>query len=345
MPDSMITPQPIERARALPDTGRRSALAALSASVAALAAPALAQSPVAGWPTKPVRLVVAGPAGSQSDIFARFVSEHFGKAFGQPIIVDNKPGGSGIIAAMAAIKGPVDGHTLLLSNASFIVVARALGMPMPYELKDLAPIGMLAVGGTLLSVAPELPVRTARELFAYLKAQPRPLSYGTLGNGSSAHLTMEWLGSSNGVKLVHVPYKSGSEVARDIAAGVLQIGWIDTSSSLPLIRTGKIRPLAVNATMRMPATPEIPTLTESGYPFETNGWQALFAMGGTPEPIVRALNAELNRLLKNEEIRQRLLTFNVATPPPHSADQFEQIIQSDLKAWRKIAVDNGVKAD
>jgi tripartite-type tricarboxylate transporter receptor subunit TctC len=268
-------------------TLRRRLIGSLGASALAIAVPCRAQSgPVAGWPARPVRVMVPGPAGSQTDLFARFICEHFAKVFGQPFVVDNKPGGSGIIASMAAAKAAPDGYTLLLSNASFVVVARALGVPMAYELNELAPIAQLAVGGTILSVAPELPARTVKELLDHLAKQPRPLSYGTLGNGSSSHLTMEWLMSSNGLKATHVPYKSGSEVGRDLAAGVIPMGWVDTSTALPLMQAGRIRGLAVNATQRMPASPDMPTLTEAGYRFETNGWQAVFATGGTPDQHV-----------------------------------------------------------
>jgi tripartite-type tricarboxylate transporter receptor subunit TctC len=291
-----------------------------------------------------VRVVVAGPAGSQTDLFARFVSEQLAKSFGQPFVVDNKPGGSGIVAAMAAAKAAPDGHTLLLSNASFIVVARALGVPMSYELNELAPIAQLAVGGTFLSVAPELPVRSVKELIAYLGTQPAPPSYGTLGNGSSSHLTMEWLLSTNGVKATHVPYKSGSEVGRDLSGGVIPIGWVDTSTAVPLMKAGRIRVLAVNATQRMPATPEVPTLTETGYRFETDGWQALFATGGTPEPVVRALGESIAQLMKTDEARQRVALLNGAVPAPHTPEMFARMIQDDLRAWRKVAVDNGIKA-
>jgi tripartite-type tricarboxylate transporter receptor subunit TctC len=327
------------------DASRRRLVASLGASALVIAAPCRAQSsPVPGWPVRPVKVVVPGPAGSQTDLFARFVAEHFAKVFGQPFVVDNKPGGSGIIGSMAAAKAAPDGYTLLLSNASFIVVARALGVPMAYELNELAPIAQLAVGGTILSVAPELPVRTVKELVAYLAAQPAPLSYGTLGNGSSSHLTMEWLMSSNGLKATHVPYKSGSEVGRDLAGGVIPMGWVDTSTAVPLMKAGRIRGLAVNATLRMPATPEVPTLTEAGYRFETNGWQAVFVTGGTPEPVVRALGEAIAQLMQTEEARQRVATMNAAIPAPHTPEMFARMIQDDLRAWRKIAVDNGIKA-
>jgi tripartite-type tricarboxylate transporter receptor subunit TctC len=289
---------------------------------------------------------VPSGAGAQTDLFARYVAENLGKTFGQPFIVDNKPGASGDIGAMAVVKAPADGYTLLFSAASFTVVPAALSAQRPYDLqRELAPIVQIGVGGLFLAVGGDSPIKSVKELFELARREPGKLSYGTTGIGSTAHLIMASLLAQQGLTMTHVPYKSSADVLRDLNGGILQIGWVDTSSSIALVQAGKVRPLALGATMRMPATPDVPTFNELGYRHELNGWLGLFAPAGTPEPILRALNAEVNKLVHGEEGTKRLAAMNVANPPAGTPEQFAQRIRSDLQGWRKIAVDNQIKPD
>lgn len=331
---------------------RRTALARLAAvalATSALAAPwaAQAQGPLpGGWPNKPVKVIVPSGAGAQTDLFARYVTEGLAKAFGQTFIVENKPGASGDIGAMAVVKAPADGYTLLFSAASFTVVPAALNPQRPYDiLRDLAPIVQIGVGGLFLAVGGEVPIKSVKELFELARSAPGKHAYGTTGIGSTAHLIMLSLLAQQGLNMTHVPYKSSADVLRDLNGGILQIGWVDTSSSIALVQAGKVRPLALGATMRVPVTPAVPTFNELGYPHELNGWLGLFAPAGLPEPIVRALNAEVNKLLHSEEGNKRLAAMNVANPPPVTPEQFAQRVRSDLQGWRKIAVDNNIKPD
>lgn len=331
---------------------RRLALTHIAST--ALGAFALAHAPAVraqsalpdGWPNRPVKFIIPSGPGAQTDIFARYVADHLSKTFGQPFVPDNKPGASGNIGAMAVVNAPADGYSLLFSAASFTIVPAALNPNQPYDLvRDLAPIVQIGVGGLFLSVNPALPVKSVQELFDLVRANPDKHTYGTTGVGSTGHLIMASLLSQRGLKMEHVPYKSSAEVLRDLNGGVLQIGWIDTTSSLALIQAGKIRPLAHGATVRAPRTPEVPPFNDIGIPFNLNGWLGLFARAGTPEPIIRAINAEVNKLVHGEEGAKRLTAMNAANPPPTSAEEFARKIRTDLPAWRKIVVDNNIKVD
>ena len=331
---------------------RRTALARIAAAASgawALGGPSLALgqgTSLGDWPNKPVRVFVPSGAGSQTDLFARFIGDALAKRFGQPFIIDNKPGASGNIGSMAVVKSPADGHTLLFSAASFTVVPAALRANMPYDLvRDLAPIVKIGAGGLMLAVAGDSPLRTAKDVFELARREPGKHGYGTTGVASTAHLIMASLLSRQGLEMPHVPYKASSEVLRDLTGGVLQIGWIDTTSSLGMVQAGKVRPLAMGATMRMPQTPQVATLNELGYPMDLDGWLGLFAPAGTPAPIVRAINAEVNRLIHSEEGNRRLGEMNVANPPPLSPEQFAERIRLDVQGWKQMAIDNNIKPE
>ena len=301
---------------------------------------------VNGWPSKPVKLVVPSGAGAQTDLFARFIAENLSKVYGQPFIVDNKPGASGSIGAVAVAKAPADGYSLLFTASSFTIVPAALNPQQPYDvLKDLAPITQVGVGGLFLAVSPEMSIKNVKDMFDLARANPGKYSYGTTGTGSTAHLIMLSLLAKQGLSMTHIPYKSSSEVLRDLTGGVLQIGWIDTSSSLGMIRSGKVRPVAIGSTHRMPLSMDVPTLSEAGFPFALDGWLGFFATAGTPEAIIRSLNAEVNKLTSSEEGGKRLAAMNVANPSPVTPEQFVQRIRTDSQAWRKIVVDNNIKPE
>jgi tripartite-type tricarboxylate transporter receptor subunit TctC len=320
---------------------------ALGASSLAFSSGAVAQGALPdGWPNRPVKFIIPSGPGAQTDIFARYIADHLSKTFGQPFVPDNKPGASGNIGAMAIVNAPADGYSLLFSAASFTIVPAALNPNQPYDLlRDLTPIVQVGVGGLFLSVNPALPVKSVQELFDLARANPDKYTYGTTRVGSTGHLIMASLLSQRGLKMEHIPYKSSAEVLRDLNGGVLQVGWVDTTSSLGLIQSGKIRPLAHGATVRAPRTPEVPPFNDVGIAFNLNGWLGMFARAGTPEPIIRAINAEVNKLVHSEEGIKRLTAMNAANPPPISADEFARMIRTDLPAWRKIVVENNIKVE
>lgn len=318
---------------------------AFACAMAAATMTGWAQVTAAEWPTRPVKLVVASAAGGQTDLFARYIAEHLTRRFGQPFVVDNRPGASGTLGALAVTQAPADGHTFLFSAASFTVVPAALNPQLPYDpLRDLAPVIQIGAGGQFIAVAADFPARDLRQLLDKVRAEPGKLSYGTGGVGSTNHLNMAALLSQQGLDMVHIPYKAAPDVAKELAAGILQVGMVDTSSPLPLIRAGKIRVLAITGTTRVPANPEVPTLQELGYPIKQNGWLGLFAPAATPAAIVKLVNAEVGRLLQSPEARQRLEAMNVAQNPPNTPEQFADTLRADFQAWRKVVLDNRIQA-
>jgi tripartite-type tricarboxylate transporter receptor subunit TctC len=305
----------------------------------------LAQTKVS-WPSQPTRIIVPVPAGGQTDVFARFVADHLSKTFGQPFIIENRPGAVGKIALQNLLSSPADGHTLLFSAASFVVVPQALNLFSPIDvIRDLAPIAQIGAGGNFLAVSNEIPVQNIKELLAYIRANKTPLSYGSHGIGSVTHILMSSLISSQGLQMNHVPYKSGAEVLRDMMGGVLPIGWVDTTNGAQAARTGRIRLLGVSGTFRVPGNPEILTIAEQGFGLNQNGWLGLFAAANTPATILRAINTEVMRLMSSDQARQRLITMNIAVFPYNAPEQFAETIRSDVSAWRKIVSDNQIKLE
>lgn len=317
----------------------------LAFAAAATTAPIAARAQDA-WPARPLRLIVPTAAGSGTDIMARFIAERLSPALKQPIVVDNRAGGSGVIATQAMLQAPADGYTLLFNNGSFAVMAPALLPNLPFDpVKDIAPIAQIAVGGVIMSANPAAPVRTLPELIAYVKANPDRFSYGSFGIGSSAHLITEWLVQQTGMRIAHVPYKSTPQMFTDIAAGNLLFGWSDPGAPLPLIQAGKLRAIAISGNVRVPATPDVPTMGEQGYPFSAVGWMGVFAPAGTPEPVQRRLNEEINRILARPETGAEYARRNFEPPPVKSIDTFRTIIASDLVTWREIVRKGDIKAE
>jgi tripartite-type tricarboxylate transporter receptor subunit TctC len=294
-----------------------------------------AQAP--DWPGKAVRLVVPSGAAGPTDTFARLFADYFAKAFRQPFVIDNKPGANGIIGNDAVAKAPADGHTLLFTYAAAVAVNHALIPKLPYDaLKDLQPIAQIGAGGNLLVVTSDFPVKTLREFVDLVKANPNKYNYGSWGVGSGGHLAMEALKMQAGIKLNHVPYKTIPLILNDLIGGQINIGFVDSTTSLVHIRSGKLRPLVCSGTRRGPALPDLPTMTEAGYKFDVDAWFAMFAPAGTPMPIVRRLNEEINRILLLPDMRARFTALNMPEPPVKSVDQFAQTVRDDIVAWGAV---------
>ncbi|EYS87161.1 ABC transporter substrate-binding protein [Cupriavidus sp. SK-4] len=298
------------------------------------------------WPAKPIRLVVPAPPGGGTDLFARALAASLGKALGQTIVVDNKPGATGIIGNDTVAKASPDGYTLLFTYAATVVINQTLQPKLPYDgLRDLLPVAQVGAGGNFLVVTPDFPARTLKEFVAHVLKRPDAYDYGSWGIGSGGHLTMEALKMQTGMKLRHVPYKGVAQILTDMQGGVVKVAFVDTSSSLPLIRAGKLRALAVSGTRRAPATPDVPTMTEQGYPFDTDSWYGLFAPAGTSAAIVQRLNTEVNRLLADAPMRERFLQLNMGMAPPRSAEQFAQTVRGDVGVWGKVIQANHITVD
>ncbi|MEO7939969.1 MAG: tripartite tricarboxylate transporter substrate binding protein, partial [Burkholderiaceae bacterium] len=268
--------------------------------------PALAQ---AAWPSKPVKVVVAGGAGSGTDAGARIVTEALSKAFGQPFVIENKPGANGMLATEEVARAPNDGYTLLYSYAAAQVVNQSLYANVKYDgAKDFAAIVQIGAGGNLLVVPMDSPVNNLKEFIAYVKSKPaNSLSYGSWGNGSGGHLSMEALKQQTGLQLQHVPYKNPAATNTDLIGGQIPVAFTSMGSALPLVLGGKMKAIAVSGPYRVPQLPNVQTMTEQGVKFDLVAWYGVFAPAGTPAAIVDKINQEVNRLLQAPDSRERFI--------------------------------------
>ncbi|MBW8715786.1 MAG: tripartite tricarboxylate transporter substrate binding protein [Variovorax paradoxus] len=295
-------------------------------------------SEAGGWPARPIRMVVSGPAGAGSDIFARLLAGPLQQALGQPVVVDNKPGANGLIGNDAVAKAPHDGHTILLSPSSAIAINPVIQPKMPYDAqKDLLPVAQVGAAGILLVANPATGLASLADLVRHAKANPGKLAYGSWGSGSTGHLVMEGLKAQYGMDLVHVPYKGVSPLLSDLLGNSIGVGFVDIASPVPHIRSGKLRALGCTGSARGPALPDVPTLTEQGYRFDADGWYGVFAPAGTPREVVLRLNQEINRILSADEIVQKFAAQNMPRPPVKDADQFAATVRRDLAAWQSLA--------
>ncbi|MGH8790916.1 MAG: Bug family tripartite tricarboxylate transporter substrate binding protein [Cupriavidus necator] len=315
--------------------------------LAAFATLALAGEVVAqpSYPALPIKLVVPFPAGGDSDILGRVLAQKLGAGLQQTVVVDNRPGATGMIGVEAVARAKPDGYTLLLTLTATHAMLPHLHARMSYDaLKDFMPVGQAVRSFIVLVVDPSLPVKSVPELIALAKSKPGKLSYASWGNGSGGHLVGEAVKSRAGIDLTHVPYKGVAPAMNDLVAGHIPIMFTGLSSALPYIKAGKMRALAVITRQRVPTLPDVPTLIEQGIDFEAEGWYGLFAPAGTRPDIVMRLNAELNKALELPEIRDRLLSINFV-PQPTTPEQFSDVLKSDYAKWGKIINTLGIKLD
>ena len=309
------------------------------------AGPARAQGP-AGWPERPIRFVVAGPAGGGNDTFTRLIATQVQASLKQTVIVENKPGANGLIGNDAVAKAPKDGLTFLFTASSSIAINPLVVAKMPYDTeRDLVPVAQMGTGGILLMTNPGTGFKTLQDLVKYAKAHPGKLSYGSWGNGSTGHLVMEGLKQAYGLFMPHIPYKSTAAEVMDLLGDNLPVAFTDIASPLPHIRTGKLVALGATGSARGPALPEVPTLSEQGYKFDAEGWFGVFAPGGTPPALVQRMNEEINKALATPEMRQRFADQNMLLPPPKNAEQFAATVKADLQRWQGLAKAIKLKAE
>lgn len=298
------------------------------------------------WPNRPITLVVASGPGSGGDLAAREMAQKLSTALKQPVVVDNKPGGSGMLAGGLVARARADGYTLLYSNASFVTVAPAVLKSMSYDpIKDLTPLAQTAAGGIMLLVNKDVPANNLKELVALIKANPDKYNYGTWGNGSSGQLTMEWLKKQAGLKITHIPYKTTPQIVNDLVAGILQVGWADPGTPVPMIEAKQLKGIAMSGNVRVPRTANIPTMGEQGYPFDAVGWFGMFGPANLPKPITERLNAEINKIQKSVEMAKRMETLNFEPPPVKTAEEFKAIIARDVNLWSLIAKEANISED
>jgi tripartite-type tricarboxylate transporter receptor subunit TctC len=307
----------------------------------AAAAPAGAQT----YPTKPVRIMVGASPGGGTDIIARVLAEKFSEAFKQSFVVENKPGASNTIAADLTAKAPPDGYTLLAATNTGQAIAPHL-LKLGYDpLKGLQPVGLIVVVPNVLVVSESVPAKDVRELVALMKAKPNEFQYASSGIGSTQHIAGVGFTTVTGTSAVHVPYKGSSQAHADLITGRVQIMLDTTSSAMPQIKAGKLRPLAVTTARRSAELPNVPTLAEAGYPgFEMSTWYGLFVTGGTPKPIVDRLAAELERTLKLADVQARLRGLG-GEPGTITLEQFAEMNRAEYERMGKLIRDNNIKAE
>ncbi len=303
------------------------------------APPAVAATVENTWPAaRPIRMVIPGGAGSGTDIFARIIGARLAQELKQTIVYDNRPGANGIIGNDQVAKAAPDGYTVLFSNASAIAVNAAVQQRLPYEaLRDLVPVSQVGAGGVLLVVTPGVPARDMQSLVQFIRARPGKLTYGTWGTGSTGHLSMEALRSTEGLSITHIPYKTMGQLLTDLQGGILQIAFVDAASPLPLIKAGRLVPIGITGSFRAPSLPALPTMQEQGFNLGPDGWYGLFVPAGTPQAIVRRLHDETNRVLGSPAVTPTFLTWNMAAPPLKSSSDFAQTVRGDIEQWRRVA--------
>ena len=319
-------------------------LAAAGIFGATLLLPAIAQGQ--GYPNKPIRLVVPFPPGGSLDVVARAVGAKLSEAWGQPVVIDNRPGAGGNIGADLVAKSPPDGYTILEGALSTHAVNVTLYGKLPYDpIKDFAPISLVAITPNVLVLNPAAPFNTVPELIAYAKANPGKLSFGSGSNGSAGHLAGELFKTDAHIDMVHIPYKGGAPALQALLAGDTQLMFDNLANSMQQVKAGKLKAIAVTTAKRSALVPELPTLSETGVPgFDIYTWWGFMAPAGTPKEIIVKWNTEVTRILNTPEMKA-FFAQQGAEPAPTTPEQFEALIKSEITKYAKIIKESGAKVD
>lgn len=305
-----------------------------------LAGNALAQA----YPTRTVRLIDGFSPGGSTDIVGRLIAQKLSDSFGQPVVVENRPGASGIVATEMVAKSAPDGHVALIVPLTFTVNPSLY--KLPYDpVKDLVPVTLVASAPLMLVVHPTVPVKSTADFIAYAKANPDKLHFGSGGVGSTPHLAGEMLKLMAGIQATHVPYKGGGPALADLAGGQIQFMVENIPSTAPYVTAGKMRALGVTDLRRSPVLPDVPTLDESGVKgYQIVGWNGLFLPGGTPPAIVNKLQAEVAKALALADVKERLASMGfqgVGDTPPH----FAAFVKAEIAKWAKVVRDANIKVE
>ncbi len=319
---------------------RRTLACALICAFAATAAPAFAD-----YPDRPVRLVVPFAPGGATDVVGRALANAMSKSMGQQVIVDNKPGAGGVLAGTIVAKAPADGYTILMGSIGMLSIGPNLRAETAYDVKtSFLPIAQVSATPNLIVANPSLKANTLRELIAQAKAEPGKIAFGSSGPATSTHLSGELFQAMAGVKLVHVPYKGGSQALNDLLAGQIPL-MFDTMSTVQQIKAGKLKAYAITSDKRSPLLPDVPTVAEAGLQgYKTVSWNGLMAPAGTPPAVISRLNAEVNKALALPEV-QKSLTADGSEIRGGTADDFGRFIADETQRWGKLIRDAGIKAE
>ena len=302
-----------------------------------------------GYPSRPIRLVVPFPPGGSPDILARTLAQKITEATGAAVVVENIPGAGGSIGADRVAKAAPDGYTLLMGHVGTLAFAPALYPNLPYNpVKSFTPVAWVARVPNVMAITPSLPVKNLTEWVAYLKSHPGQVNYGSGGNGSAAHLAVEYFKLATQTFIVHVPYRGTAPSVTDAVAGQVQMVFTGAPAIIPMVKAGKLRAIAVSSPQRLEALPEVPTLAESGIPglsrFEADQWYGVVAPAGAPAFVVQKLNSIINSSLTSAEVSARLKSEG-ALATPTTPEAFGQIIHNEMERWRPVVVKARIRAD
>jgi tripartite-type tricarboxylate transporter receptor subunit TctC len=321
------------------------ALAALVLAVAAV--DARAQDPAAGFPARTIRIVVPFPPGGVTDRLARMVAQKMQEHWGQPAVVENRPGASGMIAAETVAKSAPDGYTLMMGHIGTHAINVSLFGKLPYDpVKDFAPVSLLVSVPNVLLVHPSVPANSVQELVALAKARPGTLNFASPGSGTSGHMSAELFKSLAGIDIVHVPYKGPGPALQDLVAGQVNMLFDTVASSMPQVRGGKVKGLAVTTRERSAIAPDVPTMAESGVAgYEIAPWFAAYAPAGTPPAVVNKLQAEMARILNLPDVRAAFVDQQGMTLIASSPAELGAHTQREIAKWAQVVKATGAKAE
>lgn len=298
------------------------------------------------FPTKLVRIVVPQTPGGASDILARIIAQKLSALWGQPVIVENKPGAGGVVGTELVAKSPPDGYTLLMSYAGTQAINPSLYPKLPFDsVEDFQTVATVASLPFAIVVNPSVPARNFQEFVALVRQKPGEITYGSSGNGSVNHLIGEMVNAEFGIRMVHVPYRGIAPAMNDLVSGQIQAAVPTLPSTLPFVAQGSARALVVTSALRASAAPDIPTLAESGAPgFDVDPWFGLLAPAGVPAAIVTQINTDVGKVLADHEVRA-LFKAQGATPLATTPDEFRAMLKSDVERWAKVVKSSGAKLD
>ncbi len=311
-----------------------------------LAASAQTAAPGLAFPTKPVRIIVPFPAGGGLDFTTRVISQKLSEAWGQQVVIENRPGASGMIGAEFVVRAPKDGYTLLSCSPAEVSLNTALYPKIPYDpFKELAPISLTATYANLVTVHASMPVRTWKEFVALSKRTPGGIGYGSSGTGSTQHLTGEWLRRNAGIDLLHVPYKGAAPATADLIGGQIPSGILGVSPLTQHLKSGRLRGIVVTTAQRTSSLPDIPTLAEVGVKgFDSSQWFGILAPAGTPAAVIAKINADLQKVLAQSEVKERLASQG-GDAQHSSAEAFGAFMKAEYAKYAKIIADAKIKID
>ena len=318
----------------------------VSAAVLVLGLPPLPVQAQGKYPERSLRIVVPFTAGGAADILARIVGDKFAELWSRPVVIDNRAGAGGNIAAEIVAKAPPDGYTLLMGSMGTQAMNVSLYRKLPFDpARDFAPISVVAKNPNLLAVHPSVPVATVKELIAFAKARPGKLNYSSSGTGSMGHMSAELFKLMTGVQIVHVPYKGGAPAVTAVISGEADVLFIVLPPVLPHVKAGRLRAIAMGSRERHALLPKVPTIIESGLPgFEVRQWYGLLAPAGTPGEVVAKLHAAVDRIVKLPETNKRIIDTG-SDPAATTPAEFEAMIREDTVRWAKVAKASGATAE